>query len=169
MILPVLCLILLTPPASGNTIYTYKGNPFEIFSGTYQCPPTCAVSGFFEIAANPPTNLIETDAQFLFNVTPIDYSFTSGDVTATPANSCPDFFNIGTDSSGNITFWVIRVATRAPDAACTFGRDANVQGILTVKDRPGGASNGSAIDFTSDTLFSTNFASTNQNPGTWTT
>lgn len=143
------------------TVYTYTGNSFTNFNGSYACPPQCSLTGVFTVAGLPPANLSGgTGLQFDFNVLPLAYSFTDGHVTATNANSCYDFFTIGTDSSGNITAWTIRIFTPATNAPCGGG------GIYTGVQL---LSQGGVIDITIEAPAATNFAASLPNTGTWTT
>lgn len=159
------CLIFVfgfAPLTNADTTYTYTGNSFNRFHGSYTCPPQCSITGSFTIAGPPLINLSGIPAQNQFNVTPLTYSFTDGNVTATNANSCPDFFTISTDGSGNITSWVIRLFTPSLNAPCAGGGGvyAGVQ-LLSQNDTTG------SIDITSEAPAGVNFAAIPQDPGTW--
>jgi hypothetical protein len=156
--------VLLVPMSlkGGPFVYTYVGKPFDHFHGNYMCPPECSLSGFFIVADALPPNLRGIPIQNVFNVTPLAYVFTDGQVAATNSNSCPDFFTIWTDPSGNISAWVIRLFTPSNNAPCAGGGAyAGVQ-ILTQKDLSGGTE-----DITIGAPAATDFAATVQDPGEW--
>ena len=144
--------------ANANTTYTYTGNPFTGFGGTSACPPQCKITGFFTIAGPPPVNLTLSVQQFQFDVTPLTYSFTDGNTTWTNTNSCPDFFAISTDASGNITSWVMRIFTPSLNAPCAGGGIYTGFQLVT--------SNTPAIDTVIEAPAAVNVAAT-QDPGTW--
>jgi hypothetical protein len=47
----VMGLCLFAASARADTIYTYTGNPFTVFSGLDACPPVCNISGSFNLAS----------------------------------------------------------------------------------------------------------------------
>ncbi len=171
----VCCLLLgLAPSASagttgGDTIYTYSGNPFTGFSGSFACPPECGITGSFTIAGPPPDNLTANYAQGPhIDITPIAYSFTDGNTTWTSANSCPDFFQISTDGSGNIINWQMRFFNPSLNSPCGGGPPpfANWTGfqLVTVSAYPPIA----IIDIVQEAN-TANFAALPFDAGTWTT
>jgi hypothetical protein len=147
--------------ANADTTYSYMGNRFTSFHGSYICPPQCKITGSFTIAGSPPANLSGVAAQNQFNVTPLAYSFTDGNITATSVNSCADFFTISTDGSGNITSWVIRLFTPPLNAPCAGGGSYTGVQIL-LENEPAGT-----IDITTEAPTAVNFAAIPQDPGTW--
>jgi hypothetical protein len=158
------CLIFLfvfAPLADADTTYTYTGNPFTSFHGSSACPPQCKITGSFTIAGPPPVNLTLSDQQFQFDITPLAYSFTDGNTTWTNANSCPDFFAISTDASGNITNWVMRIFTPSLNAPCAGGGIYTGFQLLTSNNAPG------TIDIVIEAPAAVNFAAIPQDPGTW--
>jgi hypothetical protein len=157
----LLFLLGLAPLTNADTTYTYTGNPFTIFQGSYACPPQCSISGSFTVPGPPPVNLSGIPVQNQFNVTLVAYSFTDGNVTATNANSCPDFFTISTDGFGNITSWVIRLFTPSLNSPCASGGLLTGVQILSENDATG------IIDITIEAPAAVNFAAIPQDPGTW--
>jgi hypothetical protein len=86
------------PASAQTTTYSYTGNAYNQFGGTFTCPPVCGIRGSFTVAAPlPPTSN--------FSFTPISFSFTDGLTTFTPANTTNPAFDVVTDSSGNIVSW----------------------------------------------------------------
>jgi hypothetical protein len=92
--------------ADSDTTYTYTGNPFTTFDGSYACEPVCSITGSFTLAQALPANL-DAAGTYL----PISYSFTDGLTTITQNNSDlgTDFDYFQTNSSGGITGWDIFV------------------------------------------------------------
>jgi hypothetical protein len=92
---------ILSIPTWADSTYSYTGNALNLSAGTPFCSG-CNVTGSFTLAAALPTNLsIGFD-----NITPVSWSFSADGLTLTSA-STPSFFDIGTDTSGNITSWFI--------------------------------------------------------------
>lgn len=104
-LLGLLCLML---PGSlrANTLYTYTGNAFTEFSGSYACPPECSITGSFTVAAPLPPNMVFIQ-QYGDNIHAISYDFTDGVHEFNTANSTVTYLNVGTDSSGAIDAWLI--------------------------------------------------------------
>lgn len=99
----VLALLLFFPAAlSADTIYSYTGDPFTYFEGAKACPPVCSLTGWFSLSSPLLPNMWPPQT-----VIPLDYSFTDGVTTATPATSGILAFDISTDSSGAIYGWNI--------------------------------------------------------------
>jgi hypothetical protein len=146
--------------AHADTAYAYVGNPFTNFAGTAQCPPQCATVGFFVVAAPLPPNLIGDGSQFEFDVNPIAYAFTDGATVATKFNSCYDFFSIGTDSSGDIDSFTIRLFAPVAQAPCSSspGIYGGVQLLIS-----------GVIDISIQAPAAVNFAAIPDSPGKWTT
>lgn len=164
--LVALLIFLMTPvlfphQANANTIYSYQGNQFTSFAGTYACPPECNITGSFEIAGPPQPNLVGSIYVRQFDVTPLNYSFSDGSVTLTPSNSSYDFFSIWTNGAGDIISWVIRLSSPACLGSCP-----NYTGIelLTTDNAPGTEDN-----VFNDVLGSFTDRAVTANPGTWTT
>jgi hypothetical protein len=112
--------------ARANTIYTYTGNPFTVFGGTYACPPQCGVTGSLTLTNPLAANLSNV------SITPTSFSFTDGSTTWTNLSvTGTTFVHFSTDSKGNITTWVIGLSqftnpqfsinTNNPIACTTFG------------------------------------------------
>jgi hypothetical protein len=141
-----------TQASTLTTTYSYAGNPFTNFHGSDSCPSECSITGYFVVAGPPPTNLSGSDTQFQFDVTPLNYSFSDGLVTATPTNSNFDFFSISTNGAGEIVSWTIRLFT-PPCEGCVFTGTqlltSDIEDITIVAP--------AAVDF----------AAALQNPGTW--
>ena len=102
------------PRASADTTYTYTGNSFTSFGGSYQCLPVCRITGSFTVAAALPVNTVT-------GVTPISFSFTDGSRTYATSNVGPSSnqlaWNIGvvTDAQGHITSWELGFGCRPCD------------------------------------------------------
>jgi hypothetical protein len=102
------------PQASADVTYTYTGNPFTVFGGSYQCPPICRVTGSFTVSTALPANTYVSLFPALTPfpggvVSPISFSFTDG-LNTFSTNSIPPF-NVGnwvaTDAQGHITAWML--------------------------------------------------------------
>jgi len=101
-------LISLATPAFADTTYTYSGNPFTTFQGTYSCPSECSITGSFTLASPLPANLA------LATISPSSYEFTDGSgAFLTNLNSeavyQPNAFYVSTDASGNIIAWEVTI------------------------------------------------------------
>jgi hypothetical protein len=156
------CISIYVTQASADIIYTYIGSPFTNFHGDYSCPPECAITGTFTLAgSSPPANLAGSSSQYAFDVDPISWSFSDGDVTANNLNGCYDFFSLSTDSTGNIIGWVIRMYTPSTGTICTSNVDPDVQ-LLTDSGLP------DQEDITIAGPSAVNFAANIDDPGTWT-
>jgi hypothetical protein len=95
-------------PVKADTIYTYTGKPFNYFSSTATCPPTCNISGSFTVT-QPLTNLANAF------VVPISFNFTDGLHVFTQNTpgvlvSGGGFYGIYTDSAGNILDWYFNIS-----------------------------------------------------------
>jgi PEP-CTERM motif len=95
-------LIILTQAARADSfIYTYRGNDFATYLGSYNSGEQNEVNGFFTVA-QPLIN---------FNgfLTPQSFAFSDGHTTWTSRNAVippnPANFAVTTDASGNITQW----------------------------------------------------------------
>lgn len=141
--------------ARADTIYTYTGNLFTVFSGLDVCPPVCNISGSFTLASPLATNLpFET-------ITPIAFGFTDGSVTVTEgAPEQGGRFEVATDSSGNINFWEIALGSGQPfgPGVCTS--------LDTVRD-PVGLPQDNSISAVCSTDAPIGTALVNANPGRW--
>jgi hypothetical protein len=98
--LALLAIVLTTVPAVADTMYTYTGSPFT--SATGPLTTSDFVSGEFTLAAPLAANMA------LGFITPDSYSFTDGvNTVSSPQLTGSDFFEVSTDSAGNINFWAI--------------------------------------------------------------
>ncbi len=93
--------------ARADTIYTYTGNPFTSFSGSYSCTNgigQCGVTGSFTVPQPLAANLSNA------TITPTSFSFTDGNLTWTSTNSVFVIFDtLSTDANGNLTSWRINL------------------------------------------------------------
>jgi hypothetical protein len=90
-------------PAKADVIYSYTGNPFNVFAGV-SCPSTCDITASFTVAQALPDDL-SYDA-LVTNITPIAFSITDGVNTFTQlSNLSQTLISIGTDGSGTINKW----------------------------------------------------------------
>jgi hypothetical protein len=135
--------------ARADTVYTYTGNTFTAFAGSYTCPPECAITGSFTVP-----NALAADFP-LSNVTPTSYSFTDGNTVLDGANSTVVTFAVDTNQQGSIDQWVIEFAS-----PCTFS-----QPICQTLSTADTAVNGS-LDL-SNTANSSTYARLPADPGTW--
>jgi len=102
--------------------------------------------------------------QFQFDVTPLAYSFTDGNITFTNSNSCFDFFSISTDGAGDITAWGMRLFTPTQLAPCAGGGGNYAGQQLNIENNPTGI-----IDITIEAPAAVNFAAIVQDAGIWST
>lgn len=140
--------------------YTYTGSPF-----TTADPPWAVgdeVSGSFTMGQvlppfRPPSNI---SGQL------IDFNFTDGVQTFTPANTTVCQFNISTDGAGNIKEWTIFLREAptpmpgSPQGTLSSGGTAGVSGSDQVGEGP--AEPGACDDFSLDLI------AVSSAPGTWT-
>ena len=158
LLLCSLCAIVLAPPASADTLYSYTGNPFTSFQGTDACTAgvgECQISLSFTLALPLPANF-GSEVFSLTQVTPLSFSMADGVHTLTQFNSSP-YFLVGTNSSGQITRWSISPFNSA---------EPNVF-IVTAEDPPFLTT----VDSTNTFGFVVSefgFASNLNSPGTWT-
>jgi len=98
-------LIVFSAMAKADTLYSYTGNDFTYAESPYTTSDS--ITGSFT------TSVPLADDLSLVTITPISYSFTDGVQTITDlTNTNPDpFFDISTDSSGNIIQWEIDPGT----------------------------------------------------------
>jgi hypothetical protein len=146
----VMGLCLFAASARADTIYTYTGNPFTVFSGLDACPPVCNISGSFTLASPLAANL-PFEA-----ITPAAFSFTDGSVTVTEGGR----FEVATDSGGNISFWEIALGSGQPfgPGVCTS--------LDTVRDPVGTPQDNSlSVSCSIEAFIGT--ALVNSNPGSW--
>jgi len=109
--------------ASAQVTYTYKGEPFTIFTGTYSCQNgigECAVSGTLTLAAPLPANLDLSPDGPPYSFTPSSYSFTDGVNVLNQNNTSPSCgyacsqpaFNVyATDANSLPTVWNFQIQT----------------------------------------------------------
>jgi hypothetical protein len=150
----VMGLCLFAASARADTIYTYTGNPFTVFSGLDVCPRVCNISGSFTLASPLATNLP------FGAITPAAFSFTDGSVTVTEGASEGGRFEVATDSGGNISFWEIALGSGQPfgPGVCTS--------LDTVRDPVGTPQDNSlSVSCSSEAFIGT--ALVNSNPGSW--
>jgi hypothetical protein len=98
-----------------DTTYTYTGNPFTDFTGTYSCFMgngqsfgPCKIFGSFTVSQPLAANLFD------FHITPTNWLFSDESIGWDPNGAAFGFepltnsaFVVSTDSSGNITNWAI--------------------------------------------------------------
>jgi hypothetical protein len=99
------------PANAGPVTYSYTGQPFNLWEGTFSCTlgvGECGMSGSFTVATALGDNLD------LAEVTPTSYSFTDGVQTLTNLNSTMEYttpptlaFLFSTNGSGQITSYEI--------------------------------------------------------------
>jgi hypothetical protein len=145
----VMGLCLFAAGARADTIYTYTGNPFTVFSGLDVCPPVCNISGSFNLASPLATNLP------FGAITPTAFSFTDGSITLTGGGSR---FEVATDSGGDISFWEIALGGQVGPDVCTS--------LDSVRD-PTGTPQDNSISASCSSVAFTGSALVNANPGSW--
>ena len=150
----VMGLCLFAASARADSIYTYTGNPFTVFSGLDACPPVCNLSGFFTLASPLAANL-PFEA-----ITPTAFNFTDGSVTVTEGASEGGRLEVATDSVGNISFWEIALGSGQPfgPGVCTS--------LDSLRDPTGTPQDNSLSALCSSGAF-TGTALVNANPGRW--
>lgn len=96
-------------PANANTTYTYTGNPFTSFAGSYACTAgagECGITGSFTVTQALPANL-----NTITTINPLSFSFTDGVNTWSPTNTtfgaAIGISIYATGSSGSVTQWSI--------------------------------------------------------------
>lgn len=141
----------LAHPVAAQTVYTYTGEPFTSADPPYTTGDR--LQGAFSVAVPL--------APFTVNsfVDVLDYSFSDGVVTFTPANSVPCSFRVSTDGAGHITAWSISL--REPSV--NMGDPQQFMDTSNEGDQAGFAP---ANFDTCDTLVPTAIATSNT-PGTW--
>jgi hypothetical protein len=102
LLLTLLLALGLVPAANADNIYEYTGNLYSSCYGPSYAP-SCwnyALSGSFETSALAPnlTNQV---------VTPTSFSFTDGSMILNQSNTVTSFFEVSTDSLGNIINWSV--------------------------------------------------------------
>jgi len=159
------CLLSITvTPAFASFVYNYTGNPYTSVQSPYDT--SMAVTGTLELAAALTPNLTLT------TVTPLSFSFSDGINTTTDATATltSSQFEFATDSTGNITAWVVQMFTFDADAPVGQLRQSS---LLT-------ENNGSSVNDSVLTEICTAFSSTCiasntaqaqvlDQPGSWTT
>jgi hypothetical protein len=116
----------LARPARADTTYTYTGNPFNVFSGGYACPPQCSITGSFTVAQPLVANLSFS------SILPASFAFTDGSLTITSVSATSSEFSFTTDPSGAIVGWSVGVHMNPPgvslstvDAGIMYDTDGN--------------------------------------------
>jgi hypothetical protein len=132
-----------------SVTYSYVGNTFDSFHGSFACPPECKITGSFTLDQPLPPNLSLT------NVFPTSFSFTDGEFTLTPTNTfhfivCP-IWQFSTDATGAITTWNV----------CIVGRGALGLPRFGTANRP------PYVPEDTTNLFNRDSALILGNPGTW--
>ena len=125
---------------TGPIVYTYQGNPFNLFKGTFGCPPECTLSGWFSLSDTlTPSALVKVDRPILD-----DFAFSDANYTLTPVNDLQAQFTlmVRTDASGRLDF--------------SQGWCLSLQGDYRA-DRPGGANYYHRFLSTSNQLRSSEF------------
>jgi len=96
------------PSARADAIYTYTGQPFNIFSGGDSCTNgvgECSISGTITFASPLLPNMPLT------SVAPLSFSFTDGVNTLNNTTSPESSFSLQTGSDGQIVAWDIAVGS----------------------------------------------------------
>ena len=145
-------LSLLPTSAQANTIYTYIGNPFTVFSGLDACPSVCNISGSLTLASPLAANL-PFEA-----ITPAAFSFTDGSITVTADQG--GRFDVATDPGGNISFWEIALGSGQ------VGGPGVCISLDSVRDPTGTPQDNSLSVSCSSGAFAGS-ALVNDNPGSW--
>jgi hypothetical protein len=78
--------------------YSYVGNAYNQFGGTFVCPPVCGITGSFTVAAP-----LTPNANYYF--TPLSFSFTDGLTVFAPSSVTKSDFGVVTNSLGQIVGW----------------------------------------------------------------
>jgi len=91
--------------ALADTVYTYTGNHFTHADALY-FTTTERVSGSFTLSSPLAPNMSLTA------ITPVQFSFSDGRATFTNATTLPPEFDVATDSTGNIAYWLIYLYNR---------------------------------------------------------
>jgi hypothetical protein len=78
--------------------YSYVGNAYNQFGGTFACPPVCGITGSFTVAAP-----LTPNANYYF--TPLSFSFTDGLTVFTPTSVTKSDFGVVTNLLGQIIGW----------------------------------------------------------------
>jgi hypothetical protein len=91
------------PSATADSFtYSYVGNAYSQFGGTFACPPVCGITGSFTVAA-----ALFPGAKFYFS--PLSFSFTDGKTVLTPSDVTRSDFSFVTDGFGHIVGWGIEL------------------------------------------------------------
>jgi hypothetical protein len=157
-------LLLLPAPTFADTVYTYTGNTFTTFLAEPGAPSNAyntlnSVSGSFTVSSPLAANLSS------YEFTPTAYSFTDGVNTfdTAPESVVNSFFEVWTDSSGDITAWVINMGNElygGTGEIATYGEYVTGPGV-SLEDFGSHWSTPNDVD-TESVGFSLN------NPGVWT-
>jgi hypothetical protein len=110
LVFSLFALSVASPAGAAPATYTYTGNPFTTFTGTYSCPPECSISGDFTVSSPLTANLSYA------STIPTGFSFTDGNTTWNLADTIAldNVFLISTDAAGNITNWRIVLDYNSP-------------------------------------------------------
>jgi hypothetical protein len=147
-----------------SVTYTYQGDSFTQFLGSYACSGgvgECNISGSFTVDAPLGANFAEQ------LITPVSFSFTDGVNTWTNTNSTDTEFLIATDASGNISFWDVTAqfgpSTDYYDFETVYGAPVSLDETSECFD-PGGCANTASLNMNPSRSPSPNIPM----PGTWT-
>ena len=166
-------LIFLSSNAHALVKYSYSGRPLQVFSGNpgSACPfqavfpfffHGCKLSGYFFVPARLPANVSNQ------LIHPISFSFTDDIQTITkPYNSSNSlYFNVSTDSSGDVTSWDIWIAG---SVLVRKGQKVSSAPYIATCNEPYTcpALGSSVLDYSQGVNFVYTLYNTNQ-PGTWT-
>jgi hypothetical protein len=150
--------IVLAPPASADTLYTYTGNPFTQFQGTDSCTAgvgECSITLSFTLASPIPNNF----GFFIAQVFPLSFSMSDGVHNLTQFNSSGSFF-VGTGPTGQIIAWSIGALTPLTQNQFILQTDGP-------QAPPSAVDNTNTLTAVAGGSISTGFAVNLNSPGTW--
>ena len=144
--------LFLVSSARADAVYTYTGNAFDSFNGSFACPTECRIAGSFTLDQPLSANLT------FVTLFPLSFSFTDGAITLTKSNSLPTlpsllplFMEFSTDATGAITSWDVRIQGK---------QSVGFRSLATSSD-PFGPAEDITRSLRGDSALITN------NPGTW--
>jgi hypothetical protein len=166
-------LIFLSSNAHALVKYSYSGRPLQVFSGNpgSACPfkavfpflfNACKLSGYFIVPVRLPANVSN------LVIHPISFSFTDDIQTITKpyhSNSDSLYFNVSTDSNGDVTSWDIWIAG---SVLVRKGEKVSSPPYIATCNEPYTCpSLAPVLDYSQGVNFLYTLYNTNQ-PGTWT-